>query len=157
MVSPDDPFAAPQMLEAPPPLTAAHHGDASAGQRLANVAIDYAGIMVFGGVIGFVSGVVGSAELLDEIPDQLFGVVAMTTYYLLFEGLTGRTLGKLVTGTRVVAEDGQRPSFGKIVGRTFSRFVPFEAFSFLGGNPRGWHDQWSGTRVVRLRPPALDG
>ena len=42
-----------------------------------------------------------------------------------------------------------RPTYGQILGRTFSRFVPFEAFSFLP-SPVGWHDRWSGTRVVRV-------
>jgi hypothetical protein len=40
--------------------------------------------------------------------------------------------------------------FSQILGRTFSRFVPFEPFSFLGSG-HGWHDRWSDTRVVRTR------
>ncbi|CAN0592803.1 unnamed protein product, partial [Laminaria digitata] len=39
----------------------------------------------------------------------------------------------------------------RLLGRTAARFVPFEAFSFLGGDATGWHDRWSNTRVVRLR------
>ncbi len=150
--TPDNPFAAPQTDAPPvPELAAPHYGDATLGQRFANVVIDYFGVMMFAAVIGFLSAVVMGPESLDQIPDQLFGIVAMTAYYVLLEGLTGRTLGKLITRTRVIGEDGDRPTWARIVGRTLSRFVPFEMFSFLGGDGRGWHDRWSRTRVVRLQ------
>lgn len=68
-------------------------------------------------------------------------------YYLFFESVFGRTPAKWITKTKVVTENGGRPRFTQILGRTLSRFVPFEPFSFLG-NERGWHDRWSGTRVV---------
>ncbi|MCA9066572.1 MAG: RDD family protein, partial [Planctomycetaceae bacterium] len=73
-------------------------------------------------------------------------------YYVFMEAVFQRSLGKLVTGTMVVAADGSRPSFGKILGRSFARIIPFEAFSFLGSKtPTGWHDTLSGTRVVKTR------
>jgi uncharacterized RDD family membrane protein YckC len=59
--------------------------------------------------------------------------------------------GKLITGTRVVTESGEVPTARQILIRTVVRFVPFEAFSFLGSSGTGWHDTWSGTRVVRTR------
>jgi len=72
-------------------------------------------------------------------------------YYPIFEGaFAGKTPGKWLTHTRVVrAADGGRPRFMQILGRTLSRFVPFEPFSLLDAHPVGWHDRWSGTRVVR--------
>jgi len=68
------------------------------------------------------------------------GVAISLAYYIGLESLTSRTLGKLVTGTKVVNEDGGAPSLGQIVGRSFARFIPFEAFSFLFTEGRGWHD-----------------
>jgi uncharacterized RDD family membrane protein YckC len=68
----------------------------------------------------------------------------------MFEGTMARTPGKWIIGTRVVNVDGRAPTFQQIVVRSFSRVVPLEAFSFLGGG-RGWHDSWSKTRVVRTR------
>jgi uncharacterized RDD family membrane protein YckC len=73
----------------------------------------------------------------------------IVAYYLVFEGLWGRTPGKWVCGTRVVDEDGRKPAFGTVVKRTLCRFIPFEPFSFLG--ERGWHDSISKTRVIRAR------
>jgi uncharacterized RDD family membrane protein YckC len=83
----------------------------------------------------------------------LLGITMLLGYYIVMEGMFQRTIGKMITGTRVVRIDGGRPSLGQVVGRTFARLIPFEAFSFLGGNgyPVGWHDSLSGTRVVRSR------
>ena len=76
----------------------------------------------------------------------LVALLIVTLYYIFFEGLWARTPGKFVFGTVVVNEQGGRPSLGQIVGRTFSRLIPFEAFSFLG--ERGWHDSIPKTFVV---------
>jgi uncharacterized RDD family membrane protein YckC len=68
-------------------------------------------------------------------------------YYLFFEGLPGKSPGKYLTATRVTNDYGDKPKFGKVVGRTFSRLVPFEPLSFLGVS--GWHDQWTDTYVLK--------
>jgi uncharacterized RDD family membrane protein YckC len=80
----------------------------------------------------------------------LISYPVMIGYYLFFEGTFGATPGKMITKTRVVRFDGDKPRFGQIVGRTLSRFVPFEPFSFFSNNSQGWHDRWSGTRVVKV-------
>ena len=54
----------------------------------------------------------------------------------------------------VVNEDGGRPRWGQVVGRTFARLIPLEPFSVLFSNHkkrRGWHDSLSKTYVVRRR------
>jgi uncharacterized RDD family membrane protein YckC len=91
---------------------------------------------------------------LDESFRQSFGTMLLLrlftafAYYATFETLLGRTPAKLMTGTRVVTDAGERPTFRAIVLRTLARWVPFEAFSCLSDPPVGWHDRWSGTRVV---------
>ncbi len=70
-------------------------------------------------------------------------------YYLLLEGMFNTTIGKIITGTTIVDSEGKRPGFGRIIGRTLCRFIPFEALSFLGSSGRGWHDSISETYVVR--------
>jgi uncharacterized RDD family membrane protein YckC len=74
-------------------------------------------------------------------------------YYVPQEALSGRTLGKLITGTKAISEDGTELSFGQALGRTLCRFIPFEAFSFFGGKgrPRGWHDSIPKTKVISTR------
>jgi uncharacterized RDD family membrane protein YckC len=44
--------------------------------------------------------------------------------------------------------DGTKPTFQKIVIRSLVRIIPFEAFSLLSPNPRGWHDTLSDTIVI---------
>ncbi len=85
----------------------------------------------------------------DENIKWLFFYLFVAIYYLLFEGVFGRTLGKLITKTIVVDSTSfRKASFGKILGRTFSRLIPLDVLSFLfsiipGWHPRGWHDSIS--------------
>jgi uncharacterized RDD family membrane protein YckC len=73
----------------------------------------------------------------------------MVGYYFIFEALFQVTPGKLATGTHVVDWNGNKPSLLQILGRSLTRFIPFEPLSFFGRSPDGWHDRWSGTYVVK--------
>ena len=93
-------------------------------------------------------------ETPNLLRDYAVGLSAMLLYYIPMEGFFGFTIGKLVTGTRVVTEQGGRPAWGQVIGRTFARFIPFEPFSLLFSNDkerRGWHDSLPKTYVVRKR------
>jgi len=73
-------------------------------------------------------------------------------YYTLFEGLIGQTLGKMLTGTKVILKNNKRPGIHLIILRTFLRFIPLDPlFYFFSRNPRGLHDKLSGTYVVDER------
>ena len=81
-------------------------------------------------------------------------------YYFLAEAVFGRTVGKVITRTRVVDARGERAPVWRIAARTGARLIPFDALSFLVPGKRGWHDALSGTDVVRpggrRSPSALD-
>ena len=62
--------------------------------------------------------------------------------------LKGRTIAKYITQTKVVMEDGTTPKASDIVLRSLCRLIPFNVFSFLGAEGRGWHDSISNTYVV---------
>ena len=79
----------------------------------------------------------------------LYGATLVFIIYFSQEFIFGKTLGKLFTGTHVVDIDGNKPPAWSIVIRTASRLIPFEAFSFLGSNKRGWHDTISDTFVIK--------
>jgi uncharacterized RDD family membrane protein YckC len=69
-------------------------------------------------------------------------------YYSLSEKyFNGYTLGKLVTGTRAIREDGDELTWKNAIHRSFSRFLPFEFLSGFGAKP--WHDSWTGTTVIK--------
>ena len=55
------------------------------------------------------------------------------SYYFVAESMTGRTIGKALTGVRVVAEDGSKPSSGRIAARTALRIVDVLPVLYLVG------------------------
>lgn len=85
---------------------------------------------------------------IGNVKFSAFQAVVTFIYYGLFESLNGRTLGKYITGTVVIARDGSKPGEGTIFLRTLCRQIPFEFISFLFGLPLGWHDTLSKTLVV---------
>ena len=89
-----------------------------------------------------------SSGLLEGSGIVLLRILLVVGYNIVLESTTGKTIGKMVTGTIVVLEDGSKPTTDKIVARSFLRLIPFNAFSFLFLNGVGWHDTISGTGVV---------
>jgi uncharacterized RDD family membrane protein YckC len=136
---PDEPSDAPEL--------------ASRGRRFANWLLDSVCYVVISIVIGIIGTVVKLTFNIDVIGylGPLFSIAVLLLYYIVGEALFGQTLGKLVTGTRVVAESGDPAKLWQVVIRTLYRFVPMEALSFLGKRRPGWHDRWSKTRVVMAR------
>jgi uncharacterized RDD family membrane protein YckC len=83
-------------------------------------------------ILALMFGIGIAMAIFDIQGDRVGNVLAwlvMIGYYLGFEFLISATPGKLVTRTRVVGEDGSKPSLLRIFGRTLMRFVPFEPFS----------------------------
>ena len=124
--------------------------------RLANLIIDFVVIFMLFIVVFIIAALINNdvALWLSTISDtvaNVLGIIAMSVYYIVIELTTQRSVGKLVTGTMVVMEDGSRPKVKAIVIRTLCRFLPFEVFSFFKSYPRGWHDNASGTYVVNAK------
>ena len=126
---------------------------ASQGARFANYIIDTIGYYVLFFVVMLVSEIV-SPDSIDMVGPgstllvYLFYFVVYFIYYIVFESNFGKTPGKFITRTRVVTEDGERPTVKSIMRRTLCRIIPFEPFSFLGSGA-GWHDSMSNTMVVK--------
>ena len=131
-----------------------HLGEASKLQRFINVVIDtWIGAPAVAFMFAVVFALTGH-KTSGENPflNLIVGVSARLVYYVSLEGLFGTSLGKIVTGTKVISAGGQALTLRQSVLRTLTRFVPFDPFSFLSSD-RGWHDRWTGTRVVRTRGP----
>lgn len=132
---------------------------ASNGNRFANYVIDIIAIVALIFALSFFLALfavfLGLNELfywlghLSDLEGQLIFIVVSIFYYLFVEGIFGRSLGKLITGTIVVDENGEKPPFGTIFKRTLCRLIPFDGFSFLGS--KGWHDSLSDTYVVNKK------
>ena len=112
---------------------------ANSGQRFANYFIDTFAI------VGLSYYLVNNITLND--PRVLYLIVFLC-YYSLSEWLFGKTLGKLITKTTVIRDNGKKIYFATALIRTLIRLVPFEALSFLGKVPHGWHDKFTKTIVL---------
>lgn len=129
---------------------------ASRGQRFLNFLIDYILLIVGPGVLlGVVLASVGRDDILADDSSQtnmamyFFFALVYVAYYTLCEFFfKGRTLGKLITGTKAVRADNQPLTFSNALLRSLSRLVPFEVLSGFG---TPWHDSWTDTTVVKTR------
>ena len=131
---------------------------ASKGQRLGNYFIDL--LIQYGIAFGLGIAIVLYAEItgdytasdyiesIGKIEEYLLGLVIAFGYYFGTEHFLSRSIGKFITKTIIVLEDGTKPDSMYILRRTACRLIPFEAFSFLGSPSRGWHDSISDTYVV---------
>lgn len=141
--------------------TAKYSKSAGSGLRLANYFIDIIGFYIFVIIVSILIGIIFAmldpSALTDiknddtKILTYLFAIVGGVIYFSLIEYVTGgRSLGKLITKTKVITLEGEKPSFQTYIVRSLCRFIPFEIFSFLGSEDAGWHDSISGTRVVKI-------
>jgi uncharacterized RDD family membrane protein YckC len=72
-------------------------------------------------------------------------------YYVIFEAISGNTIGKYLTNTKVINYHNCKPSIGKILIRTLVRLTLIEILSYLKKRPTGWHDSLSSTEVVEKK------
>jgi uncharacterized RDD family membrane protein YckC len=118
---------------------------AGTGKRFANYIIDaviyYILVIVLGAAI-----TIGTGSELGTLEAYVVTFGVMFFYYFGMEAAFGKSIGKFITGTRVLNDDFSKPSAGTIAKRTLCRFIPFEPFSFFGD--AGWHDSITDTVVV---------
>jgi uncharacterized RDD family membrane protein YckC len=94
--------------------------------------------LIDGIVLGFLGGTVTvgtntTASDLELTRLSTGGSLVLLLYYVLMESLLGRTVGKLITGIRVVDEaTGNRPGVGAAIVRTLLRLID-GLFGYLVG------------------------
>lgn len=162
MSSSENPYAPPEAALADVTEQVVYPA-AGGGQRLLNYFLDQLGtgasmyvFMIAVAILGTATGIdtTDFLESENKIFDWLFGYLFAVIYYTVLEGTMGRSLGKWITGTRAVMDDGSPLTFFAAFMRSLCRLIPFEAFSFLGNRASGWHDTLTGTMVVNLRAEA---
>ncbi len=129
---------------------------ASKGARFANYLIDLVAFYIVFFVANMIIMLISPAyrEWITNSGDlvqRLLGIISYILFTFLVETFTGgRSLGKLITGTKVIMTDGQKPSVGNYFLRNIIRgIILVDQLSFLGEN--GFHDQWSNTRVINIK------
>lgn len=137
--------------------------EATKGQRFVNFLVDT--IAMRWGLNYLISPAVVYI-LIDLAPEWIYSINTRSVEFFLLSYLVwainylayypicekafrGYTLGKLLSGTRAIREDGQELTMKDAFLRTISRLVPFEVFSGFGNRP--WHDSWTKTTVVKSR------
>ena len=113
------------------------------GLRIINYGIDGMIVLIIATLIG-----VPLFEYTD-VRFIFFGIYFV--YYFLFESISGRTPGKLLTKTKVVDRLNTKPKILSVALRTLLRFNPFDWLSYLFGQEQGGHDQLSRTRLVKVK------
>lgn len=158
-----NPYAAPlSNVTISEPAQISEAPSAGGGKRFLNYLIDHVAMLGVFFLIGVLTAILDeqgityrASQAMAEISgleNILFSCGVTLLYYTCLEGTCGRSLGKWITGTKVVtASSGLPVSYRSALMRSLSRLVPFEAFSFLGSDASGWHDKWTDTRVVDLR------
>lgn len=129
----------------------------SAGKRFVNYLIDFIVNYIIAIILGIIFGLLAAAGVegplewylsLGVVSNLLVSIFLFISYYFIMEVTTQRTVGKLITGSVVVMEDGTEPPANVLMLRTLCRLIPFEPFSFFGSEARGWHDTMTETYVV---------
>ncbi|NER19038.1 RDD family protein [Spongiivirga citrea] len=137
---------------------------ANKGKRLGNFIVDLIVfrvlIIAIFAILGFIVVTIGGdidsflyqLETINPFMDLL---ITYVLYFFVFWGfetlLQGRTIGKFITQTKVVDINGNVPNAGLIAKRTLSRIIPFDGFSYLGEEGRGWHDTIPNLYVVDVK------
>ena len=138
-------------------FTVDHELYASSGQRFLNLIVDTVVYYLITFAVLFLIGVVAAILQLDGVMQwlgnmgdadvYLIFIPVYLLYFVVMETFTSRTVGKFLTKTIVVMEDGSKPSAGTIWKRTFCRLIPFEPLSCMAS--RGWHDTIPDVYVVK--------
>ncbi len=130
---------------------------ATSGKRFVNYLIDVIVYYVLSALWGVVLALSSPATVLEENTSNTLTIyltvfLILFGYYTIMEGaFNGKTVGKMITRTRAVQEDGSPLGWEKAALRSLCRFIPFEPFSFFGGSI-GWHDSIPKTLVINDPP-----
>ncbi len=126
---------------------------AGSSKRLANYIIDLVAfyVMMFfvAMLIEIASPGLVSENNIDSLVDRILTMCLYAVVMFVIEAaFQGKSLGKLITGTKAVNIYGEAPTFTQLLQRNFIRAVPFNALSALGSPCTPWHDRWSNTYVI---------
>ena len=124
-------------------------------KRISNYFIDVLAVSIVGILIevfvvkfyGMDSGFY-TMFLKDTFGRLVFIAILNMMYYTSFESITGKTLGKYLTKTKVVDSEGKKPVWSTILLRSICRLIPLDQISFLFDFKSGWHDTLSKTIVI---------
>lgn len=118
--------------------------------RLLNFIIDSIAFLIVFAILGFIIGLFYNTDnqVIIQLAGYLLLAVAFFRYYIFMEYKYQKTIGKLITKTKVLRADGEKAQLGDIIARTFCRLIPFDRLSYLFTS-NGFHDRLSNTTVIK--------
>ena len=130
-------------------------------KRVAAFLIDFAIILAITMTIVFVPQVLSLSPatfLNGGISVVLFTTIGLLWLYTtLLEGFNGQSIGKRITGLKVVRTDGKKMSYDHAAVRNFGKVLPLLPFDLFFGwrlkncNFIRYFDKFAGTTVIDLR------
>lgn len=114
--------------------------------RFANFLLDSAiYFLIMLGILVFFKNVIPQENV------KWISIIVYFLYYFILESITGQTIGKLITRSKVVSATGSKNYFFlRIILRTIIRFIPIDILTYLFSF-RGLHDWISKTTVNKLQ------
>lgn len=113
--------------------------------RLANFLLDTVIYFAFTIVLLFIL-----QNTIEQEKVKWISISIYFLYYFIFEYTKGQTLGKIITGSKVLSIPEKRKNyFFRILLRTLMRFIPIDILSYLFSY-RGLHDWISQTTIIKL-------
>ena len=88
-------------------------------------------------------------SLFDKATLSWIMISVYYLYYFTMELFAGQTIGKMITRTKMIPSDAQKPGIFNIVLRTFLRMIPIDFISYFF-NANGIHDNFSNTKLLKL-------
>ena len=118
--------------------------------RLIHFIVDIIGFFVTALVLSLIVDLFISSpsEAHIELVGSILFLISFIVYYVFMEYTFQKTIGKFLTKTIVVMQDGSKPLLSDILVRTLCRLIPLDQFSYLF-TKNGFHDRLSRTTVVK--------
>ena len=118
--------------------------------RFLHYLIDSFVIFILAMILSFIVGLFINLNSLIIAKLIIYAMMTITffAYYIYMEYRFEKTIGKIITKTKVVNKNGHKAELGDIIRRTFSRIIPLEGVSFLF-TINGLHDYLSETIVIK--------
>jgi uncharacterized RDD family membrane protein YckC len=118
--------------------------------RFLNFIIDSIAFLIVFAILGFIIGLFYNTnnQIILQLAGYILLAVAFFGYYIFMEYKYQKSIGKLITKTKVMRADGEKAQLGDIVARTFCRLIPFDRMSYLFTS-NGFHDRLSNTTVIK--------
>ncbi len=117
--------------------------------RLLNFIIDSFAFLIVFLILAYIFGLFFNTDnpLIIKTAGFILLIVAFFGYYVFMEYKYQKTIGKLITKTKVLRIDGEKAQLGDIITRTFCRLIPFDRLSYIF-TINGLHDRLSFTTVI---------